>query len=142
MESRFKEFLNLFRRLGWWGALGLSLVLLVGSVVLAAALVVRWPVEKFKGSQTPRFWGGRPPVVRVVGLVGKNVAGYLIVLVGLVLAIPGVPGQGALLILIGLTLVDFPGKRRAERALIRKKGVLRVVNSLRKRFGHPPLEID
>ena len=142
MDSGIKELLSLFRRLGWWGALGLSLFLAVGSIALAALIVVRWPVDQFKGLVAPPFWEHRHPVIRAVGLVGKNIAGYLIVLLGIIMALPGVPGQGVLLILIGLTLVNFPGKRRIERRLIRRPAVLRVVNRLRAWFGHPALEID
>jgi hypothetical protein len=142
MESWFQGFLNLLRPLGWWGALGLSLGLAAGSIVLAGFMVIRWPVEKFKGPEVPPFWAGRHPLVRIAGLVAKNLIGYLIVLLGIAMAIPGVPGQGLLLILIGLTLIDFPGKRRVERRLIAIPSVLRGVNSLRKRFERAALEID
>jgi hypothetical protein len=142
MQSRIQELLNFLRPLGWWGALAVSLALVAGSIVLAVVMVVRWPVGKFKGSDVPPFWVGRHPIVRIAGLAVKNLIGYLIVLLGIAMAIPGVPGQGLLLILIGMTLVDFPGKRRVERRLIAIPSVLRVVNLLRKRFGHTGLEID
>ena len=130
------------RSLGWWGAVGLSLVLALGSIALAAVIVVGWPVDQFKGSAPPPFWQGRHPIVRMLGLGGKNLAGALVMLLGFVMALPGVPGQGLLLILIGLTLVNFPGKRRLEKKLIGRPAVLRAVNGLRSRLGHPALEID
>ena len=142
MDRGIKDLLGLFRRLGWWGALGLSLFLAVGSVALAALIVVRWPVDQFKGLAPHPFWQHRHPLIRAVGLAGKNLAGYLIVLLGIIMALPGVPGQGVLLILIGLTLVNFPGKRRIERRLIQRPSIQRVVNRLRAWFGHPPLEVD
>jgi hypothetical protein len=142
LDRGMKELLSLFKRLGWWGALGLSLVLALGSIALAALLVVRWPVDQFKGEAPPLFWERRHPLVRAIGFVAKNIAGYLIVLLGIIMALPGVPGQGFLLILIGLTLINFPGKRRLERRLIRRAPVLKVVNGLRARFGHPALDVD
>ncbi len=51
----------------------------------------------------------------------------------------GVPGQGLLMVLIGLMLVDFPGRRRVEKALARRPGILATVNRLRARFSRPPL---
>lgn len=120
----------------------MSLVLAVGSILLATFIVVRWPVDQFKGEVPPRFWERRHPVIRMLGLAGKNVAGVLIVALGVVMALPGVPGQGLLLILIGLTLVDFPGKRGLERRLIRRPAMSRVVNGLRLRFRRPPLDVD
>ena len=50
------------------------------------------------------------------------------------------PGQGLLTLLIGLMLTDFPGKYRLEKRLIAQPGVLKAVNWLRARAGHPPLE--
>jgi hypothetical protein len=37
---------------------------------------------------------------------------------GIILALPGVPGQGILTVLIGVMLLEFPGKRRLERAIV------------------------
>ena len=37
-------------------------------------------------------------------------------------------------------LVDVPGKRNVERAIVKRPSVLRVVNSLRAHAGQPPLE--
>jgi hypothetical protein len=142
MESWFKSILDFFRRLGWGGTVALSVGLAVGSIVLAAIIVVGWPVDQFKGPTAPPFLERRHPVVRVMGLAAKNLLGYLVVLLGFVMALPGVPGQGLLLILIGVSLLNFPGKRRLERRLIRRHSVFRVVNALRKRFGQPALEID
>lgn len=142
MESWLTSILNLFKRLGWGGTLGLSVLLLAGSLLLVGFLVVRWPVEQFKGPTPLPFWARRHPVIRITGLIAKNVAGYLIIVLGILMAIPGVPGQGTLLILAGLTLIDFPGKRRLERNLIGRPRVLGLVNRLRKRFGQGALEID
>jgi len=77
----------------------------------------------------------------VLGILAKNVAGLVLVMIGLVMALPGVPGQGVLTMIIGVTLLDFPGKRRLERRLMGRPWVLRNINRLRARFKHPPLEL-
>jgi hypothetical protein len=59
--------------------------------------------------------------------------------VGIVLTLPGVPGQGMLTILLGLMLLDVPGKRRLERRIVGRRRILKAINRLRKRFGRPPL---
>jgi hypothetical protein len=51
------------------------------------------------------------------------------------------PGQGLLTILIGLILVNFPGKYKIERRLVRRPGVLQSINKIRTRFQRPPIEI-
>jgi len=63
------------------------------------------------------------------------------VIVGIALSIPGIPGQGVLTILAGLILMDFPGKRRLLLVALRRGPVRAVVDRLRARRGRPPLEI-
>jgi hypothetical protein len=63
-------------------------------------------------------------------------------LLGIALSLPGVPGQGLLTILIGAMLLDFPGKRRCEKWILRRRGVLSTINKLRARRGCPPLILD
>jgi hypothetical protein len=125
----------------WWGV-GVSAVLFVASLALAIGIVVSWSPDHFKLSGAPPFWAHRHPVVRGIGYVAKNLAGVLLILLGIVMAVPGVPGQGFLTIIIGITLLNFPRKRRLERRLIGRPAILRAINRLRARFGHRPLELD
>ena len=79
--------------------------------------------------------------LRVAALVGRNLLGVLLILLGLVMSLPGVPGQGLLMVLLGLMLTDIPGKRRLEQALVRRRLVQRAINGVRERFSKPALEI-
>jgi hypothetical protein len=128
----------LARTLAWieWHHLGLAVLVWValtaGSVAIVARIVVRLPEDHFvrePAARTP--WTAR----RIV----RNLVGLVIIAIGLALSIPGVPGQGLLTILVGLFLVDFPRRRQLERALARRAGVIPALNSLRARFGRPPL---
>jgi hypothetical protein len=74
--------------------------------------------------------------------VGLNVLGVLVIVVGLVLSIPGVPGPGLAVAFIGLTLVDFPGRQRVVRAVLVRPSVRRAIDRLRARFGRAPLVLD
>ena len=59
------------------------------------------------------------------------------------MALPGVPGQGLLTMLIGLTLLSFPGKRRLERRFVRMPGDAAAPSTAcAPRFARPPLELD
>ena len=142
MRAFFHALYELPHRLGWAGTVALSIGLAVGSLAIGALVIVRWPADHFKEGRRAVFWSDRHPVVRALGLAGKNLAGILLTLLGVVMTLPGVPGQGLLLILVGLTLIDFPGKLALERRLVRRQAVLKVVNAVRARFGHPPLELD
>jgi hypothetical protein len=49
------------------------------------------------------------------------------------------PGQGILTMLIGISLMNFPGKHHLEAKLIGQPTVLSAINAMRKKFGKPPL---
>ncbi len=124
--------------------LGIALfVLFAGFSLLFTGLVlVRLPADYFAGPHAPAFWRDRHPLLRVVGRFAKNLVGVFLVIVGIILSLPGVPGQGLLTILIGLMCLDLPGKRRLEQRLVRRPGIYAFVNRLRARYGHPPLIVD
>jgi hypothetical protein len=75
-------------------------------------------------------------------VIGKNILGVLLVAVGIVMSLPGVPGQGLLTVLLGIMLLDFPGKRSVEQKLLKRPAIQNAITRLRKRFDKPPLELD
>jgi hypothetical protein len=108
-------------------------LLTVASLAAVLRVVLALPVDYFEAAPTARpRWTARR--------LGRHLAGIVLILVGAVLSIPGVPGQGLLTVLAGVLLVDFPGRRRLERVLIARPGVLTTLNRLRGRFGRPPLK--
>jgi hypothetical protein len=115
----------------------------LGLFVLTSAIgfiiAVRLPTDAFirlgLKATRPRPWKG----LGIVVLLFRNGLGGLLFLTGLVLSLPLIPGPGALLMLLGLAVAEFPGKYRLELALIRLPHVLSSVNRLRARFGKPPL---
>ena len=115
-------------------------VTLLASLGVVLLVLLRLPETYFTQPRRP-FFGGAHPALRLFLIVIKNLVGLAVVALGLVMSIPGVPGQGFLTIILGLMLVDFPGKYRLERALIRRPGVHGVINRLRSRFGRPPLQV-
>ncbi|MBL8743497.1 MAG: hypothetical protein JNK04_20445 [Myxococcales bacterium] len=133
-----------------WAAMTLGRVgIAVGAFVLTFALsagatiwiVLRLPVDYFTSERRPLPLEGRPFWVRVAALVARNVAGVFLILLGLVMSLPGVPGQGLLMVLLGIMLTDVPGKRRLERALVRRKLIHAAINGVRERFSKPAIEV-
>ncbi len=123
---------------GLWGAL-LAVSLFVVSTAVAVFVLVRLPATYFLGPAPPLLSFDHHPVLRGVARVGKNLLGGAVVLLGILLSLPGIPGPGLLLVLLGLTLLDIPGKRRLERKLVGRPRVLQAINALRERFGKLPL---
>ena len=124
--------------------LGLLLFLTfsAGGVAIVTAVLIRLPAAYFSEHRPNEFWINAHPVLRWTGLIMKNIIGVTVVAIGLVLSLPGVPGPGLLTILLGIMLMDFPGKRRLERWLIRRPKVLAAVNHLRQQHGKAPFVLD
>jgi hypothetical protein len=120
-------------------AVGLFVLTFTLSLVIAGALLVMVPATYFLDRHERHLWVDQHPAVRWSGLILKNLMGMGLIVVGVVLSVPGIPGQGILTILIGLSLLDIPGKRRLERKLLGRPRVFRAVNRLRARFGKPSL---
>ncbi len=117
-----------------------SVVVFVGSLLLMPALVVRIPADYFANDKrSPSRWTGMNPVARLVLRIGKNMLGYVFILAGV--AMLALPGQGVLTIVLGVLLVDGPGKYRFERWLVRRRWVHRPINWLRRRRGCEPLNL-
>jgi len=112
------------------------------SLGIVSLILVKLPTNYFRKDHHSKVWADKPPVVRILALVGKNILGWLLIVVGIILSVPGVPGQGLLTVLLGVMLVDFPGKHRLEQKLLHRPAIKNAITRLRARFGKPPLELD
>jgi hypothetical protein len=124
----------------------IALAVFAGSLGLTTAIVtlflVRIPADHFVSKH--RGLGRRigSPVWQSMYVIGKNLAGAVLVIIGLVLALPGVPGQGLLTVFVGILLLDLPRKRRLELRIVRRPAIARTINRVRARFGRPALDLD
>ncbi len=124
--------------------LGLLLFVVTFAVNLAIVsfILIKLPASYFQESHPRDFWTDRHPIARLIAIIGKNALGVALVLLGVVLSLPGIPGQGLLTMLLGIMLLDFPGKRRLELNLVSRPRIFNVINKLRHRFGKPALVLD
>jgi len=83
------------------------------------------------------YYHGRHPIIHWTIIISKNLFGIIFLLAGI--AILFLPGQGIITIMLAVTLLDFPGKRKLEQQFIGLPGVLKTINRIRKREGQPPL---
>lgn len=127
-----------------WSRILIGAAVFVASVVFSALLVavvlVKVPANYFHSEYNRSFMPDASWLTRWGAVIAKNVAGAILVLAGIVMLIG--PGQGVLTILIGIVLMDIPGKRPIEARIIKRPAVLAAVNSLRERYDKPPLVLD
>ena len=125
-------------------AVGIALFLLSLGISFGAIAVVmlKIPANYFSTHYVQDFLPNSPWIVRWGAVILKNVFGVLLIGLGILLSLPGVPGQGILTILLGLIMLDIPGKRPLEARIIKRPAVLGAINSLRARYNKPPLVMD
>lgn len=112
------------------------------SLAIVSFIMIRIPADYFQPDRPRELWSERHPAVRLLAIFAKNLLGVLLVALGILMSIPGVPGQGILTILLGIMLLDFPGKRNLEYKLVSRPQVRNAINKLRQRFGKPSLVLD
>jgi hypothetical protein len=124
--------------LAWW-LLGISAVVFVGSLVALREVLIRISPDYFNRHPKARNTGiVRSPVLSITLRAAKNLLGAMLLIAGLVMLLT--PGQGVLSIVLGVSLLDFPGKRVLQRKLVGNPKVLRAINKMRAKAGRPPLE--
>lgn len=137
--TRFWESLTLNQVLV---GLGLFLGSLAISFGALAIVMVKIPANYFSSHYVHDFLPGSSWIVRWGAVILKNIFGVFLILLGIILSLPGVPGQGILTILLGLIMLDIPGKRPLEARIIKRPAVLSAINNLRARYSKPPLVMD
>ena len=119
----------------------LAVVSVLSSFMYATGVfvaVVRMSPQYFVQNATlEKTWQSQHPLLHVFFKALKNLAGLGIVVLGVAMLL--LPGQGILTILIGLTLLDFPGKRRLEIWFVRRSSILNGINRIRKKARREPL---
>ena len=121
---------------------GLFLVSFTISFAAIAIVMVKIPANYFSPHYQQDFLPDSPFLVRWGAVIVKNIFGVFLIGLGIVLSLPGVPGQGILTILLGLIMVDIPGKRPLEARIIKRPAVLAAINRLREKYDKPPLILD
>lgn len=114
---------------------------LVVSTCVTIFVLVRLPANYFLDNSLPADLA-QPRWLRILRKLLKNIIGVALVILGLVMALPGVPGQGLLTMFIGIVLLDLPGKREFEKRIVSKPTILHACNRLRARFGKEPLLLE
>jgi Na+/H+ antiporter NhaD/arsenite permease-like protein len=113
-----------------WGLGIFSVLAVLASVVLVPRFLASLPRD-YLSHEEPRERHSLP--LRIL----RNLLGVALVLLGIAMLL--LPGQGLLTLLVGVLLVDFPGKHALVVRGLRRPKVLALVNKLRAHRGAQPL---
>ena len=114
-----------------------SIIGFVGSLIAIPWILIRLPGDYFD-MRVPRHWmKDHHPVLRVIGLIVKNCLGAVFLMAGFLMLF--LPGQGVLTMLIGISFMDFPNKRKLEARIVGQPAILNTINRVRHTFNKPPL---
>ena len=120
----------------------LSIFILIISVLMMVLIISFLPEDYFKSENRnliSSFQNSRYPLLKLLVLITKNFFGVLLLLSGILMLV--LPGQGILTIITGLVFMDYPGKYKFERKLLRQKGVINSINWIRSRLSKPSLKV-
>lgn len=117
-----------------------SIVGFVGSLIAIPWILIRLPSDYFD-TRVPRHWmKNHHPVLRLIGLIIKNAIGVVFLIVGFLMLF--LPGQGLLTMLIGISFMDFPNKRRLEAKIVGQQTIFNAINTMRHRFNKLPFTLE
>ena len=119
----------------------ISVATFILSLLIVPIVIVRIPEDYFSRTDaTPVRLSRVNPVTRSCLYVLKNLAGLLLLVMGILMLV--LPGQGLLTILFGIALLDFPGKHALMRRIVSYPKVLSSINWIRKKAKKRPLLVD
>lgn len=117
-----------------------SIIGFIGSLIAIPWILIRLPSDYFD-MRVPRHWmKDHHPVLRIIGLIIKNILGAVFLGAGFLMLF--LPGQGLLTMLIGISFMDFPCKRRLEARIIGQPALLNAINAMRHKFNKLPLTLS
>lgn len=134
------EWISAYETELWWLTIT-SVLLFVVTLFALPLFLIRIPADHFLNRKADvTVETQQHPGMRWMRRIAANLFGAILILAGIAMLV--LPGQGLLTILIGLLLVDFPGKQRALHWLVAKPAVRNSIDRLRRKAGRPPLVFD
>lgn len=121
-----------------WISIGSGIALLLTAIAIPI-VIVKLPTDYLVNDQKKSWLDAQPAMMRISLRLAKNLFGVALVVLGIIMLV--LPGQGVLSIILGLSLVDFPGRRALQCKLIRRPKVIDSINWIRKTFRRPPLRV-
>ena len=115
---------------------GSGLLLFVGTLLAIPIIIAYMPEDYFV--RIARGNRSRNPFRHFLHIL-KNILGAFLMVAGVIMLL--LPGQGILTIVIGFSLVDFPGKQRLQLRTVQLPKIRQSIEWIRQKVHHKPLLI-
>ncbi|HIB31030.1 MAG TPA: hypothetical protein EYO25_03490 [Candidatus Thioglobus sp.] len=116
----------------WMGIV--SFVVFVASLLLTPLLLGKIPQDYF--IHTNQHKVEIEHLGHLIIVVIRTLIGFVLLIAGIIMLVT--PGQGIITILLGLFLMEFPGKRKLELKFIKHNPTFKALNWLRNKAGKSP----
>jgi hypothetical protein len=125
----FPELLRIISDFWWLGLFSIATFTL--TILILPLVIIRLPADYFITVKADGFISRQKKSIRILILTVKNIGGILLFIMGILMLF--MPGQGILTILAGLSVMNFPGKRKMEIRIVSNRKVLKGLNWIRKK---------
>ncbi len=130
-------YLSQLKPLMTWLA-GISLVTFLTSLLLIPIIIGRLSADIFSRLEAGRINSPGLSPVRILFLILRNLVAVFLLLSGFIMLF--IHGQGLLTMLIGFLLLSFPGKQKIVLQLVRRPGIRKSLDWVRKKQKVPPFQ--
>jgi hypothetical protein len=117
--------------------IGLSAIMFFVSIFVVWQVLIRLPEDYLLQDEPHNLYRSKSKLINLAVRIVRNVLGAGFLLVGIVMLFT--PGQGILSIIVGIELVEFPGKRKLIRKIVAQPKVFNAINRIRNKANKPRL---
>ena len=117
-----------------------SILIFVFSIAGLRLFIIAIPSDYFINKKRVSTLKNRSILLWIIYIVFKNIIGYIFIIMGLVALV--LPGQGILMILVGLMMSDYPKKFDLEKKIITIKAVRKGINWIRIKSNVDKIKLD
>ncbi len=106
------------------------------SLLIIPLIIAKLPEDFFLNIHDRKIKEDEHPMIFILVRILRYSVGSFLFLAGILMLF--LPGQGILTIVLGLSLLDFPGKQKEEDALLGLRSVQKSLNWIRKKEHKKP----
>jgi hypothetical protein len=117
-----------------------SILIFVFSIAGLRLFIIAIPSDYFINKKRVSTLKNRSILLWIIYIVFKNIIGYIFIIMGLAALV--LPGQGILMILVGLMMSDYPKKFDLEKKIITIKAVRKGINWIRIKSNVDKIKLD